>query len=125
MLKNYLLYILLNTFGGGKTMGRSAFMFRIRPEMKNEYKKVHDEIWPELAKAINDAGISNYSIFFRKDGTLFAYLEVDDFNKAMGQLGNTDVNARWQKFMDKFFIKDNPDILGPQIEMLEEVFHLD
>ncbi len=106
-------------------MGRSAFIFRMKPEMKAEYKKAHDEIWPDFAKEISDAGIRNYSIFFKKDGTLFAYLEADDFEKAMGQLGKTDLNARWQKFMDKFFIKDDPTIPGPQIEMLEEVFHLD
>jgi L-rhamnose mutarotase len=106
-------------------MKRTAFIFRIRPEMKEEYKKAHDEIWPELAKAINDVGIKNYSIFFRKDGTLFAYLECDDYNKAIGILSKTDVNARWQNYMNKFFIKDDPDILGPQIEMIEEVFHLD
>jgi L-rhamnose mutarotase len=106
-------------------MKRTAFIFRIRPEMKEEYKKAHDEIWPELAKAINDVGIKNYSIFFHKDGTLFAYLECDDYNKAIGILSKTDVNARWQNYMNKFFIKDDPDILGPQIEMIEEVFHLD
>ena len=106
-------------------MERAAFIFKIRPEMKEEYKKVHDEIWPELAKAIRDAGIANYSIFFRNDGTLFAYLEADDFNVAMEQLGKTEVNERWQKYMDKFFVKDDPAILGPEIEMIEEVFHLD
>jgi len=106
-------------------MGRAAFMFRIKPELKDEYKKAHDEIWPELAKAIGDVGIRNYSIFFRKDGTLFAYFEVDDFNKAMGELGKTDVNARWQKYMDKYFVKQDKSILGPEIEMIEEVFHLD
>lgn len=106
-------------------MGRAAFMFRIKPELKDEYKKAHDEIWPELAKAIRDVGIRNYSIFFRKDGTLFAYLEVDDFNKAMGELGKTDVNARWQKYMDKYFVKQDQSIMGPEIEMIEEVFHLD
>jgi len=106
-------------------MGRAAFMFRIKPELKDEYKKAHDEIWPELARAIGDVGIRNYSIFFRKDGTLFAYLEVDDFNKAMGELGKTDVNARWQKYMDKYFVKQDQSILGPEIEMIEEVFHLD
>jgi len=106
-------------------MARAAFLFRIKPEMKEEYKKVHDEIWPELAAAIRDAGMSNYSIYFRKDGTLFAYLEVDDTKKAFEQLGRTQVNERWQKYMDKFFIKEDKSILGPQIEWLEEVFHLD
>lgn len=106
-------------------MERAAFIFKIRPGMKEEYKRVHDEIWPDLADAIRDAGIANYSIFFRKDGTLFAYLESDDFNKSMEQLGKTEVNERWQKYMDRFFVKEDPSILGPEIEIIEEVFHLD
>ncbi len=106
-------------------MKRAAFIFKIRPELKDEYKKVHDGIWPELADAIRESGISNYSIFFRKDGTLFAYLEAEDFDGAMAKLGKTDVNARWQKYMDKYFVKEDPSILGPEIEMIEEVFHLD
>lgn len=106
-------------------MGRTAFIFKIKPELKEAYKKDHDEIWPELAQAIRDAGLRNYSIFFRKDGTLFAYVESDDFEKAMSELGKTEVNARWQKFMDKYFIKTDPSVLGPEIEIIEEVFHLD
>lgn len=106
-------------------MARAAFMFRIKPELKDEYKKVHDEVWPELVKAIRDAGIKNYSIYFRKDGTLFANLEVNDFDKAMFELGKTDINTKWQKYMDKYFVKENKNILGPEIEMLEEIFHMD
>ena len=106
-------------------MARTAFIFRIKPELKVEYKKAHDEIWPELAQAIRDAGLRNYSIFFRKDGTLFAYVEAENFEKSMAEIGKTEVNDRWQIFMDKYFVKEDPSILGPEIEMIEEVFHLD
>jgi L-rhamnose mutarotase len=106
-------------------MQRVAFTFKIKPELKVEYKKAHDEIWPEMASAIKNAGISNYSIYFRKDGTLFAYLEVEgDFKKQMEKLSKLEVNARWQKYMDKYFVKEDKSILGPETEVLEEVFHL-
>ena len=42
-------------------MKRVGFIFKLKLELKNEYKKAHDEIWPELAKAINNHGIHNYS----------------------------------------------------------------
>ena len=106
-------------------MIRVGSIFKIKPELKAGYKKAHDEIWPELAKAIKDAGISNYSIYFRKDGTLFSYLETDNYEKAMKELAKTDVNTRWQKHMEKYFVKEDKSILGPEIEILEEVFHLD
>jgi L-rhamnose mutarotase len=107
-------------------MQRIGFTMKIKPELKDEYKKAHDEIWPEMAKALNDYGMHNYSIYFRKDGTLFAYLEVDgDFQEQMGKFSKLDVNERWQKYMDQYFVKEDKSILGPEIEMLEEVFHLD
>ncbi|KPJ80023.1 MAG: hypothetical protein AMS17_21020 [Spirochaetes bacterium DG_61] len=95
-------------------MKRFAFIFRIKPELKNEYKKAHDEIWPDMAQAIRESGIRNYSIFFRKDGTLFAYLEAEDPEKSFEYIGKQEVNERWQKAMDKYFIKEDPQILGYQ-----------
>jgi len=104
---------------------RHAMVFRIKPEMKAEYKKAHDEIWPDMAEAIRQSGIRNYSIYFRKDGALFGYFECEDPDKAFAYLGGQEVNARWQKAMDKFFVKSDPTILGPEMEDLEEVFHQD
>jgi L-rhamnose mutarotase len=104
---------------------RYAFIFKIKPELKAEYKKAHDEIWPDMARAIRDSGIKNYSIFFRKDGTLFAYLEADNPEKSFAYMATQEVNTRWQKAMDKYFVKEHPQLLGPEIEEIEEVFHLD
>ena len=106
-------------------MKRYAFIFKIKPELKEEYKKKHDEIWPDMARAIQESGIKNYSIFFRKDGTLFAYLESEDPHKSFDFISKQEVNDRWQKAMDKYFIKEDPSIIGPEIEELEEVFHID
>lgn len=106
-------------------MQRYASIFRIRPELKEEYKKEHDEIWPDMAKAIRNSGIHNYSIFFRKDGTLFAYFEADDPAAAFEYIGKQEVNERWQKAMERYFIKEDTGKLGPEMEELEEVFHID
>jgi len=104
---------------------RYAFVMRIKPELKADYKKAHDEIWPEMAQAIRRSGIRNYSIYFREDGTLFAYLEAPDPAKAFEWLGKTEVNTRWQKAMDRYFVKKDPALLGPEVVSLEEVFHQD
>jgi L-rhamnose mutarotase len=104
---------------------RYAFQMRIKPELKTEYRKAHDEIWPDMARAIRRSGIRNYSIYFREDGTLFAYLEARDPAQAFAWLGKTEVNTRWQKAMDRFFVKENPALLGPEVVPLEEVFHQD
>ena len=54
-------------------MTRNAFKMKLKPGNVAEYKKRHDEIWPELAQEIRAAGISDYSIFFDEETlTLFA-----------------------------------------------------
>ena len=106
-------------------MRRFSFLMRIHPELKDEYKKRHDELWPDMARAITESGIRNYSIYFRGDGLLFGYFESDDPPRSLEQLGRTEVNARWQKSMDRFFVKKDPKTVGPDIETVEEVFHLD
>jgi L-rhamnose mutarotase len=107
-------------------MKRVGFNFKIKPELKNGYKKAHDEVWPEQVQAVKDCGISNYSIFFKKDGNLFAYLEIEgDFNEAMAKLAKMEINQKWQKYMDQYFVKEDKSILGPEMEILEEVAHVD
>ncbi len=106
-------------------MKRYSFVMRVNPALKAEYKKAHDEIWPDMAKAIRDSGIRNYSIYFRPDGTLFAYLEAEDPARSFEILGRTEVNARWQKAMDRFFVKKDPRSTGAEVTEIEEVFHQD
>ena len=43
----------------------------------------------------------------------------------MSKLSSLDVNIRWQKYMEKYIIKEDRSKLGAKLEMLEEVFHLD
>jgi L-rhamnose mutarotase len=106
-------------------MKRYAFIMKIKPELKADYIKAHNEIWPDMAKAIRECGVRNYSIYLRPDGTLFAYLEGDDPKIALERLRNSEVNARWQKAMDRFFVKKDPTIVGAEIEEIEEAFHID
>ena len=44
-------------------MEKFAFKMRLNPGQKEEYKRRHDEIWPELLILLKEAGISDYSIF--------------------------------------------------------------
>ena len=57
-------------------MQRVCFVFEVFEGKEAEYKKRHDEIWPELVKAIKDSGFSNYSLF-RRGVQIVAYFEVE------------------------------------------------
>lgn len=106
-------------------MERVAFLLGIKPGVQAEYRRRHDEIWPEMVKALNDAGAHNYSIFFDTDRRrMFAYLETPDVQTFFQRIGTDPVNARWQAHM-----KDLMDFpLDPKTNFpirLEEVFHID
>jgi L-rhamnose mutarotase len=58
-------------------MERIAFKMYLNEGQKEEYKKRHAEIWPELKQLLKEAGISEYSIFFDDEtNTLFAFQKV-------------------------------------------------
>jgi L-rhamnose mutarotase len=104
-------------------MQRHAFKMKLKPGVVAQYKKRHDEIWPELAAALKAAGVSDYSIFFDEDTlTLFAVQKLSDGNSA-AQLPNSPVVRKWWNFMAPLMEthSDNSPIAKP----LREVFHLD
>ena len=45
-------------------MIRRSFRLILKEGKFDEYKKKHDEIWPELSNILTTLGISNYSIHF-------------------------------------------------------------
>ena len=57
-------------------MERFAWKGRIKAGMQAEYKRRHDEIWPEMLDLLKQAGIRNYSIW--SDGQeVFGYYECE------------------------------------------------
>ena len=72
----------------------------IKPGMEQEYRRRHDEIWPEMVAELTAAGIRNYTIWM--DGCeLFGYYECEkgaDF--ALRYQAESAVVAKWEKEMD-------------------------
>ncbi len=90
-------------------MERICFTFEIRPGTEQEYKRRHDEIWPELVKAIQDAGIKNYNLF-RRGTQIIAYAECHpDADTAFGKVGSTEVNARWSTWFEDIIVRLTDD----------------
>jgi len=106
-------------------VARYGMIYRIRPESIDEYEKAHAEMWPEMEELIKKAGFRNYTIFARKNGTLFAFWEHDDLEEGFKMMNGSDIRPRWEKYMDQFFVKEDRSILGPEYEELREVWHLD
>ncbi|MGD1886186.1 MAG: L-rhamnose mutarotase [Cohaesibacteraceae bacterium] len=79
-------------------MAGYAWVLEVRPGYEEEYKKRHDEIWPDMLEALKKAGISNYNIF-RHGLTLFGYFETDDLEATMAALADDPVIAIWAEWM--------------------------
>ena len=104
-------------------MERICFTFEIYPGKEAEYKRRHDEIWPELVAAIQDAGIKNYSLF-RRGTQIIAYAECEpDAATAFGKVGATEVNARWAKWFEDVIVQLTDE--NGQLFRVDEVWHLD
>ncbi len=79
-------------------MGHHMWVLEVRPGCEEEYKKRHDEIWPELVAEITKAGLRNYNIF-RHGLMLFGYFETDDLQNAIDCLGKSEINRKWSASM--------------------------
>lgn len=102
---------------------RVAFRLWVKPEKLEEYKRLHQEVWPELLEDMRAASIRNYSIF--ADGPeLFGYLECDDWEQASAALANSDANRRWQEFMSGYLATPVDPDAAESMRMMEEVFRL-
>jgi L-rhamnose mutarotase len=103
-------------------MEKYAFKMHLNPGMEAEYKKRHDEIWPELVVLLKDAGVSDYSIHLdRETGTLFGVLWRKS-GHTMANLPDHPVMKKWWAHMaDIMRVKpDNEPVAQP----LETVFHM-
>ena len=103
-------------------MQRKAFKMFLLPGFEAEYKRRHDEIWPELVDLLHKVGIQNYSIFLDEETlTLFAYLEAPDLQQ-LDSLPAQAVMQRWWAYMGDI-MKANPDN-SPVAVDIPSVFYL-
>jgi L-rhamnose mutarotase len=104
-------------------MKRVGFTLKVRTDKFDEYKKHHQNVWPEMLDALRETGWHNYSLFLRNDGVLFGYFETPhSLEKAQSLMAEKEINTKWQEFMAPFFDANaRPDEMFLE---LEEVFHL-
>jgi L-rhamnose mutarotase len=76
-----------------------AFCMQLRSGCAAEYKRRHDEIWPELARLLSDSGIYDYSIFLdEQTSILFAVLRLRANHRSL-ELASHPVMRRWWEYM--------------------------
>lgn len=104
-------------------MQRHAFKMKLKAGFEEEYKKRHDEIWPELKQILSEAGVHDYLIFLDEETlTLFAVQKREDSYDDKEVASNAVVRKWWEYMKD--IMETNPDH-SPVATPLQEVFHMD
>jgi len=100
-----------------------AFKMKLKPGFKDEYKKRHDEIWPELKALLKENGISDYTIFLDEETNFLFAVQQQDGAQSSQDLGQTEIVKKWWAYMADI-MDSNPDN-SPVSIPLTEVFHMD
>ena len=94
----------------------------LRSGFRDEYKKRHDAIWPELVELLKNAGISDYSIFLDEEtNALYASLKVPE-GYSPSALAGEEVMKKWWDYMADIMLTN--DDHSPLSIPLKEVFYL-
>ena len=103
-------------------MARVAFKMQLLKGFEAEYKRRHDELWPELHQLLKAAGIREYSIFLDEtNNNLFGVFSVEKI-EFVDNLRNHPIMQKWWFYM-KDIMESNSDN-SPLSISLKEVFHL-
>jgi L-rhamnose mutarotase len=103
-------------------MQRVAFRMQLFPGKVEEYKRRHDQLWPELRDLLKTTGISEYSIYLdEKTHSLFGVLKIAN-SLGLDDLPAQPVMKKWWLYMSDI-METNPDH-SPISIPLKEVFYL-
>ena len=105
-------------------MERYAWKATVKEGKLAEYKRRHDEIWPEMVDVLKEAGICNYSIW--NVGTeLFGYYECEKGVEFAAKVqAESPIVDRWNEYMKDVMVMEMDPVTGAQPKLVE-VFRLD
>jgi len=100
-----------------------AFKMFLKPGFRDEYKKRHDLIWPELAVLLRSSGVYDYSIFLDEDTNVLFAVQKQRGDASSQDLGCNPLVQKWWAYMADI-METNPDN-SPVTVMLSEVFYME
>jgi L-rhamnose mutarotase len=103
-------------------MEKYAFKMFVKPERSEEYKRRHDEIWPELVDLLHEAGVSDYSIHLDEGTNVLFGVLWRTTNHTMDALPDSPVMKRWWAHMADIMHTNSAN--EPVAIPLKTVFHM-
>jgi Uncharacterized conserved protein len=107
-------------------MERMGLCIQLKPDVVEEYKRLHAAVWPAVLDAIRSANIANYSIFLKEpENLLFAYWEYmgSDFAADSARMAEHEHMQAWWRICEPMqhpFATRRP---GEWWARMDEVFH--
>ena len=100
-------------------MERVCLVYELRDGAEAEYEERHRDVWPEMLALLDDAGISDYSIF-RRGTTLMCFMKANpDFATASAMLARSGIQQRWTRSLADLFARitdeDGRPLLGQEV----------
>ncbi|KPF43506.1 L-rhamnose mutarotase [Rhizobium sp. AAP43] len=101
---------------------RHVFKMTLNPGMEAEYRKRHDEIWPELVELLHAAGVSDYTIHLDRETNSLIGVLTRRKDHDMAALPDHPVMKRWWTHMADV-MQTNPDNSPVAIDLVK-LFHM-
>ncbi|GAA1054991.1 hypothetical protein GCM10017608_18430 [Agromyces luteolus] len=115
------------TRGTGVTrVRRLASVIGLPAEHREEYERLHADVWPKVLERLTLSNIRNYSIY-RHGDVLFAYMEYvgDDLDADMAAIAADPTTQEWWSVCEPLQRPFAERAEGEWWMELPEIFHLD
>lgn len=104
-------------------MEKIGFKMQLNADQAVEYRRRHDEIWPELVTLLKQAGISDYSIFLHEESNILFGVLKRTPDHTMDSLPLEPVMQRWWAHMQDIMATNEAN--EPVVEPMQLVFHME
>jgi L-rhamnose mutarotase len=107
-------------------MQRFGSVIGLKPENREEYERIHADVWPTVLKQIAASNIRNYSIY-RYGDLLFSYFEYvgSDYAADMAKMAADPETQRWWAICEPMQSPVAQRADGEWWATLPELFHVD
>lgn len=106
-------------------MIRRVQVTRLRPELADEYERLHRAVWPAVEARIRASNIRNYTIALHGDD-LIAYWEYhgEDLPNDLEAIASDPITQEWWKLTDPCQVPPDDAMSSPWADA-RELWHLD
>lgn len=109
-------------------MKRYGSVMGLKPEGVAGYKKLHEEVWPDVLAQLARSNLRNYTVFFKEpENLLFAYYEYvgTDYEADMAAMMADPATQEWWKVVTPLQAPFETRKPGEWWAEMPEVFHVD